>query len=1305
MKLSNRIFALLGLAAALVGCRPEEADIDLPKIKVDGPALTFDAETKLASCELDQQLVNIPLTVNANRDWAAEINWDDEEVPWIAVTPDHGVASDRPQDVTLTVLNNAGFNRNKRVKFSIGYDYKSIDISQTGERGEEIVGTLDNPFSVAGVVKYVKKLGADVQSSSGVYVKGKISRIDDGSNFASSGTYGNATFYISDDGGTDSEQFYCYRVLYLGNKKWTSKDPDIKVGDDVIIYGQVVNYKGNTPETVQGTAFVYEHNGVNRGTDEGGGGGGEEGTPSGTGTQADPYNVAAARAAVKDLTWTANDNYEKTGTVYVKGKISRIADNGTFGQSGTYGNATFWISDDGSEGAELYAYRILYLGNKKYTSGTDIKVGDEVVICGELMNYRGNTPETVANSAYLFSLNGEGGGGGGEEPPTGGEPKGTGTLDDPFNPLGAANAVKDLTWTINTEYDKTGEVYIKGKISRIADKGTFTEGGTYGNASFYISEDGEQKDEFYCFRILYLGNVKYTEGTDIKVGDEVIVCGKLMNYKGNTPETVAGEAYLYSLNGKTDGSGDTPSDVKAVTIAEFNAAPESDKQVYELVGTIGGTINTTYGNFDLTDESGTVYVYGLTATELGYGEKNDKSFATLGLVEGDKIKIHGYRGSFNDKIEVVYAWFIEKVTGGDTPSEVKAVTIAEFNAAPESDKQVYELVGTIGGSINTTYGNFDLTDETGTVYVYGLTATELGYGEKNDKSFGSLGLVEGDKIKIHGYRGSFNDKIEVVYAWFIEKVTGGDTPTEVKAVTIADFNAAPESDKQVYELVGTIGGTINTTYGNFDLTDETGTVYVYGLTATELGYGQKNDKSYATLGLVEGDKIKIHGYRGSFNDKIEVVYAWFIEKVAGGGDTPSGNGSGTLADPYTPAGAINAVKDLTWTNNTTYDKTEKVYVKGKISRIASKGTYGESGTYGNASYWISADGTENEEFQIFRSLYFNGEKYTEGTDIKVGDEVVVYGALMNYKGNTPETVAGENWLYSLNGATDGGSSTPAAGDGTVTNPYSVPEAINAVKDLTWTNNTTYDKTEKVYLKGKISRIASKGTYGESGTYGNASYWISADGTENEEFQIFRSLYFNGEKYTEGTDIKVDDEVVVYGALMNYKGNTPETVAGENWLYSLNGKTDGGSGGGGDTPAGTSVSFATNSSAQTWAAETDGTYGSGFASTTQGVKIAYYKHQSNTDPVAPNENHVRVYKNSALSISSTEVKKIKKIVIGTAPNSGTSSYCFDMTGLEGGADATCDKDALTVTWNGSATKVVLFAKNGQVRMEKITVEFE
>ena len=362
MKLATRFLTLLAFAAAVfTGCRPEERDIDLPSIKVGGADLQFDAETKKASVALDKDLTTLVLSVDANRAWTADITWDSDEIPWIAVTPDQGDASDTPQRVVVTVLNNAGYNRNKQVKFSINYDYKTIAFSQVGERGEEIIGTLDNPLTVAGAVKYVKSLGADVQSSSGVYVKGKISRIDDGSSFAASGTYGNATFYISDDGSESGEQFYCYRVLYLGNKKWNSKtDTDIKVGDDVIIYGYVVNYKGNTPETVQGTAFVYEHNGVNRGTDEGGGGG-DEGTPTGTGTVDDPYNVSAARAAVKDLTWTANDNYEKTGTVYVKGKISRIADSGTYGQSGTFGNATFYINDDGADGAELYCYRILYL--------------------------------------------------------------------------------------------------------------------------------------------------------------------------------------------------------------------------------------------------------------------------------------------------------------------------------------------------------------------------------------------------------------------------------------------------------------------------------------------------------------------------------------------------------------------------------------------------------------------------------------------------------------------------------------------------------------------------------------------------------------------------------------------------------------------------------------------------------------------------------------------------------------------------------------------------------------------------------
>ena len=342
---------------------------------------------------------------------------------------------------------------------------------------------------------------------------------------------------------------------------------------------------------------------------------------------------------------------------------------------------------------------------------------------------------------------------------------------------------------------------------------------------------------------------------------------------------------------------------------------------------------------------------------------------------------------------------------------------------------------------------------------------------------------------------------------------------------------------------------------------------------------------------------------------------------------------------------------------------------------------------------------------------------TDATTRAVKEETLTFSVAANGTG------AERTGTFKIVGANDGPQLTVVVkqavnndGTGTLADPYTPAGAIEAVKDLTWTSNTVYDKTDKVYVKGKISRIASKGTYGESGDYGNASYWISADGTEKEEFQIFRSLYFNGEKYTSGTDIKVGDEVIVYGELMNYKGNTPETVSGKSYLYSLNGNTSGsgdtpggdepgGDEPGGDEPSGNSVSFSTNASAQSWAAASDGTYGAlGFATTTQGLNIAYFKHTSTSSPVAPG-TEVRVYKSSVLCISTTEGKKMKKIVIGCVPDSGSKSYCFDMAGLEGGADATCDKTTFTVTWTGSATKVVLQANNGQVRMEKLTVEFE
>jgi len=474
-------------------------------------------------------------------------------------------------------------------------------------------GTEEDPFNVAGAYKYIAD-GNDGDAI--VYVRGIIVSVSE----VDIKQYGNATYTISDDG-TAKNVLQVYRGLALGNRKFISEN-EIKPGDEVIICGKLVSRNGEY-EFTQGN-YIYYLNG------ESAAGMGEI---SGTGTLEDPYTPGAANLFCKTLESDVVTDKE----YYIKGKISRIANKGTYTDGGTYGNASFYISDSGEATGEFYCFRVLYLKNTKYNeytgTKTDIKVGDEVIVCAKLVLYQGTTPETSAGNGYMYSHNGNTGDGGSG----GGTAKGDGTLNNPYNPLGAAQAVSGLTWTSNTEYDKTDNVYVKGKISRIANKGTYTDGGTYGNASFYISEDGTESGEFYCFRVLYLNNTKYNEYTgekvDIKVGDEVVIYGKLMNYRGNTPETVAGEAHLYSLNSGGSGGGGT-------TDGGFTRSV--DESTYVVFFTDN---NTTAGNQILT--------YDLTQNELAHQAENPSftlNGASITFAKGDGSTTPKYwkTGDFNE---------------------------------------------------------------------------------------------------------------------------------------------------------------------------------------------------------------------------------------------------------------------------------------------------------------------------------------------------------------------------------------------------------------------------------------------------------------------------------------------------------------------------------------------------------------------------------------------------------------------------------------------------------------------------------
>ena len=476
--------------------------------------------------------------------------------------------------------------------------------------------------------------------------------------------------------------------------------------------------------------------------------------PVGDGTKDAPFNVAGVLAYLETL----GADVESKDNIYVKGIVISVKE----AFSTQYGNAQFVISDTEDGDNQFTFYRGLYLGNKKYTNESDPNVNenDVVVICGKVINYQGRTPETVQNKAYLASLNGKS-----AEPasePTSAAAKGAGTLADPYNVAGVLNYLSGL----GADVTSPNEVYIKGKVKEITEQ----FGTQYGNATFTMIDEGFDA-VFTAYRVLYLGNKKYTEGDLLKENDEVIVCGKVVNFKGNTPETSQNTGYLYSLNGKTadgGGGGDTPSgDAQKVSIADFNNAPVSDVW-YQITGTVKNLKEgDLYGNFDLEDETGSVYVYGLLSEKGGQKKKFKDLVAAKGIKEGTKITIIGNRGEYNGKIEVMNAYFVS-IEGGEASTGAKAISIADFNAAAESTEVWYQLTGKVKGFKDTDiYGNFDLEDETGSVYVYGLLSEKGGEKKKFQELAAAKGIKEGSTITIIGNRGSYNGKIEVMNAYFV----------------------------------------------------------------------------------------------------------------------------------------------------------------------------------------------------------------------------------------------------------------------------------------------------------------------------------------------------------------------------------------------------------------------------------------------------------------------------------------------------------------------------------------------------------
>lgn len=373
--------------------------------------------------------------------------------------------------------------------------------------------------------------------------------------------------------------------------------------------------------------------------------------------------------------------------VYVRGIVCRIQE-----ISVQYGNATYFLSDDGTFGADnwLEVYRGYWTGGAKFTKGDEFAVGDELVISGVLINYGGNTPETQQGTCEVISVK---------------------------KSLIAIAGVEMLGME---EGQGVSEFPLEGGQAKISVN-------SKGNG-FHIAIPDDAKSWLH---IADFGADYVTLEADANTGGDRAVSVTL--------STVA-DGTTYSCEQAFTQKGA----IVECSIADFLAAEVGETQ-YRLTGIISSVANASYGNVYLRDFSGEVYVYGI-------GAKGD--FETLGLKAGDIVTLVGKRAAYKDTPQVGSAQY-------EKHFPVKEVTIAEFNAAPDASDVYYMLSGTITKVVNETYGNLNLADETGEVYVYGCYPGWGATGDYRKNFLADVDVEEGDRLTVIGTKTTYNGTIEV----------------------------------------------------------------------------------------------------------------------------------------------------------------------------------------------------------------------------------------------------------------------------------------------------------------------------------------------------------------------------------------------------------------------------------------------------------------------------------------------------------------------------------------------------------------
>lgn len=246
MKIKHLFLSVLAVASVAVACnKNEDPSSDKPSLTLNPTELTFEIAGGTQ-----------PVAVEANREWSIA---DADKIPsWLKV--------EKTSDTEITVVatgKNEGKDQTYTVTVRMVGVKKTFTVTQKGEGGEvtpveEGDGSKEKPYSATQALAVTSALEKDAKTDKEYYVKGIVCEVKEIST-----QFGNATFWISDDGSNDkATRFYVFRAKDANGASIT--DPNrVKVGDAVVVYGIFQNYFGNTPQVSQGGQIISVNGGDN----------------------------------------------------------------------------------------------------------------------------------------------------------------------------------------------------------------------------------------------------------------------------------------------------------------------------------------------------------------------------------------------------------------------------------------------------------------------------------------------------------------------------------------------------------------------------------------------------------------------------------------------------------------------------------------------------------------------------------------------------------------------------------------------------------------------------------------------------------------------------------------------------------------------------------------------------------------------------------------------------------------------------------------------------------------------------------